>query len=280
MPACERTLPNKAIRSDQMAYPKSHNPFADDGDDDEERFRPTNRALDDDHGDSQLSDAERRQRYLRQEVMRTAQSAVDSSYRSIGLIYESEKMGVETAEELMRQGEVLKRTDQMLDNMDEDMKTSQKHINSIKSVWGGLVSYFKGKPEQPKPAPEEPKAYEANDRLQNALATSKGQEDKYQASHPNLRKLQTGGFGATASVDGGSASQSAPPQNRHLQQAHQTLDNNLDEMANGLSRLKNLGLGLQSEIDSQEDSIDSLLNKVDKMDTKINSTNQQIKRLK
>lgn len=54
----------------------------------------------------------------------------------------------------------------------------------------------------------------------------------------------------------------------------------LDEMADGLSRLKKLGLGLQTEIDSQDDLIDSLGNKVDKMDTKINNTNQQIKRLK
>jgi len=29
--------------------------------------------------------------------------------------------------------------------------------------------------------------------LQNALAESKQQEDKYQASHPNLRKLETSG---------------------------------------------------------------------------------------
>ncbi|XP_019743215.1 synaptosomal-associated protein 29 [Hippocampus comes] len=262
-----------------MAYPKSRNPFADD-DEDEDSFRPTNKGFDSEGDDSGLSDAERKQRYLQQEVMRTAQSAVDSSHRSIGLIYESEKMGVETAEELMRQGEVLKRTDKMLDNMDEDLKTSQKHINSIKSVWGGLVSYFKGKPDQTKPPPEEPKPYEANDRLQNALANSRGHEDKYQASHPNLRKLQTEGFGATGSVDGGSSTQNGYPQNRHLRQAHQTLDNNLDEMADGLSRLKKLGLGLQSEIDSQNDLIDSLGNKVDKMDTKINNTNQQIKRLK
>ncbi|XP_061623542.1 synaptosomal-associated protein 29 isoform X2 [Phyllopteryx taeniolatus] len=262
-----------------MAYSESRNPFAD-NDDDEERFRPSNRGFDGDPGDSGLSDAERRQRYLQQEVMRTAQSAVDSSYRSLGYIYESEKMGVETAEELMRQGEVLKRTDKMLDNMDEDLKTSQKHINSIKSVWGGLVSYFKGKPDQTKPPPEEVKPYQGNERLQSALATSRGQEDKYQASHPNLRKLETGGFGATASVDGGSSAQNGYSQNRHLRQAHQTLDNNLDEMAHGLSRLRNLGLGLQSEIDSQDDPIDSLLNKVDKMDTKINNTNQQIKRLK
>lgn len=50
-----------------------------------------------------------------------------------------------------------------MDNMDQDLKTSQKHINGIKSVWGGLVNYFKGKPEV-KPPSEEPKAYQANDR--------------------------------------------------------------------------------------------------------------------
>lgn len=55
--------------------------------------------------------------------------------------------------------------------------------------------------------------------------------------------------------------------------------NVLDEMCVGLGRLKNLGLGLQSEIDGQDDSIDALLNKVDKMDTKIHNTNQQMKKL-
>ncbi|KAM9360917.1 synaptosomal-associated protein 29 [Symphorus nematophorus] len=260
-----------------MAYPKSHNPFADD--DDDEDFKPKSRGFDDDDIDRGLSETERRQRYLQQEVMRTAQSAVDSSYRSLGLIYESEKMGVETAEELIRQGEVLKRTDKMLDNMDQDLKTSQRHITSIKSVWGGLVNYFKGKPET-KPPPEQPKVYEASDKLQNALSSSRDHEDKYQASHPNLRKLDTGGFGAAASLDNGSSRQNGYPQNSHLRQAHQTLDKNLDDMCDGLSRLKNLGLGLQSEIDAQDDSIDSLLNRVDKMDVKIHNTNQQIKNLK
>lgn len=80
----------------QMAYPRSHNPFADD--DEEEDVKPKSRAFDDDPNDSGLSDAERRQRYLQQEVMHTAQSAVDSSYRSLRYIYESEKMGVDTAE--------------------------------------------------------------------------------------------------------------------------------------------------------------------------------------
>lgn len=33
-------------------------------------------------------------------------------------------------------------------------------------------------------------------RLQSALSSSRGNEDKYQASHPNLRKLDTGGKSA------------------------------------------------------------------------------------
>ncbi|XP_068594535.1 synaptosomal-associated protein 29 [Brachionichthys hirsutus] len=260
-----------------MAYPKSHNPFADD--DEEEDVKPKTLGFDDDPDDSGLSDAERRQRYLQQEVMHKSQSAVDSSYRSLCLIYESEKMGVETAEELMRQGEALKRTDKMLDNMDQNLKTSQRHITSIKSVWGGLVNYFKGKPET-KPPPEEPKAYQPSDSLQSALSSSREQEDEYQASHPNLRKLNAGGFGASASPDEGSVRQNGHPQNRLLREAHQTIDKNLDGMSEGLSRLKSLGLGLQSEIDSQDNSIDALLNKADKMDVKIQNTNQQMKKLK
>ena len=52
-----------------------------------------------------------------------------------------------------------------------------------------------------------------------------------------------------------------------------------DDMSLGLSRLKNLGLGLQSEIDDQDVALDSLLNKVDNMDGRIGSTNRQLKKL-
>lgn len=53
----------------------------------------------------------------------------------------------------------------MIDNMEQDMRTSQRHINTIKSVWGGMVNYFKGKPEPPKPAQkDQPVSYEANTR--------------------------------------------------------------------------------------------------------------------
>ncbi|XP_076859508.1 synaptosomal-associated protein 29 isoform X2 [Brachyhypopomus gauderio] len=246
------------------AYPKSHNPFADDDDDEGETAGPRRGFNFDDPEESDLSPAERRQRHLQQQVMRTAQSAVDSSSRSVGLIYESEKIGIETAEELVRQGEALTRTRKMMDNMEQDMKTSQRHINSIKSVWGGLVNYFKGKPEPRPPQKEEPTPYQANSRLQNALEQSKENE----------------GFGVSSSFDNEPSNQNGYPKNRYLRAAHEQIDNNLDEMSLGLSRLKNLGLGLQTEIDDQDVSLDSLLNKVDSLDGNISSTNRKLKNLK
>lgn len=52
----------------------------------------------------------------------------------------------------------------MVDNMAQDMKISQKHINSIKSVWGGLVNYFKGNSEPRPPQKEHLPVYEASNR--------------------------------------------------------------------------------------------------------------------
>ncbi|KAL4593385.1 synaptosomal-associated protein 29 [Arapaima gigas] len=184
--------------------------------------------------------------------------------------------------ELVRQGEALKRTEKMVDDMEEDLKTSQRHINSIKSVWGGILNYFKAKPEA-KAAPEQLAAYQSSNKLQNALSESKEHETKYQQSHPNLRKLDTSGFGASAissEYDEFTANQNGYPRNQQLRVVHQQLDDNLDEMSSGLSRLKNLGLGLQTEIDEQDSSLDNLLRKVDRMDGKITATNQQLKSLK
>lgn len=80
-------------------YP-NHNPFADDDDDDEHTIAAARGFnFDDcDEKESTMNPVDRRQWLLEQEVKRTAQSAMDSSSRSLRLIYNSEKIGTETAE--------------------------------------------------------------------------------------------------------------------------------------------------------------------------------------
>ncbi|KFZ51149.1 Synaptosomal-associated protein 29, partial [Podiceps cristatus] len=181
--------------------------------------------------------------------------------------------------ELVRQGEALKRTEQMVDKMDQDLKTSQKHINSIKSVWGGLVNYFKAKPPESKPEQNGTSEYYTNSRLKEAMMSSKEQESKYQESHPNLRKLDNPENDFSKADLVSSVQRDSYPTNQHLRAYHQKIDNNLDEMSSGLSRLKNLALGLQTEIDEQDDVLDRLTKKVETLDVNIKSTDKKVRQL-
>ncbi|XP_065548591.1 synaptosomal-associated protein 29 isoform X1 [Lathamus discolor] len=250
--------------------PRSYNPFAEEEED--EAVSPWSAS-----GGGEAEGASR-QRYLQQEVLRRSAATADSTTRSLSLLYESERIGVAASEELVRQGEALKRTEQMVDKMDQDLKTSQRHINSIKSVWGGLVNYFKAKPPESKPEQNGTSDYYANSRLKEAMMSSKEQESKYQESHPNLRKLDIDNdFSKADSVS--SVPRDSYPKNQHLRAYHQKIDNNLDEMSSGLSRLKNLALGLQTEIDEQDDMLDRLTKKVETLDVNIKSTDKKVRQL-
>ncbi|XP_069788732.1 synaptosomal-associated protein 29 [Narcine bancroftii] len=257
------------------AYPNWHNPFADDDEGEENeggRFGgpQAGGAL----PEGNWSDAAERQRYLRQQVLSSAQRAVQSSSRSVALVYESEQVGVDTAEELMRQGDALRRTDKMLDKMDQDLKVSQKHINSIKSIFGGITNYFKFKNPEPQVSPEPEK--QTNSKLQETLEKSRLQDQQYQANHPNLRKLDTSGFGA-ASTSG--AVNNNYPKNNCLQDFHKQMDDNLDEISSGLGRLKGLAIGLQTEIDDQDEIIKCVTSKTERVESKIGATNRQLRKL-
>lgn len=48
--------------------------------------------------------------------------------------------------------------------MEQDLKTSQRHMNNIKSVFGGFVNYFKSKPPETKPEQNGAPEYYANSR--------------------------------------------------------------------------------------------------------------------
>ncbi|XP_012886967.1 PREDICTED: synaptosomal-associated protein 29 [Dipodomys ordii] len=112
--------------------------------------------------------------------------------------------------------------------------------------------------------------------LKEAISISKEQEAKYQASHPNLRKLDD----VDAVLEGpGSVSNETYPKNPHLRAYHQKIDNNLDELSVGLGRLKDIALGMQTEIEEQDDILDRLTNKVEKLDINIKGTERKVRQL-
>ncbi|XP_042638838.1 synaptosomal-associated protein 29 [Orycteropus afer afer] len=113
--------------------------------------------------------------------------------------------------------------------------------------------------------------------LKDAITTSKEQESKYQASHPNLRRLDDSDSiprGASAAVTSNSY-----PKNPQLRAYHQKIDSNLDELSVGLGRLKDIALGMQTEIEDHDDILDRLTTKVDKLDLNIKTTEKKVRQL-
>lgn len=267
-------LTEKPSAGTMSAYHKSYNPFDDDAEDEGAPPAPWKDARDLSDGPSAPGD---RQQYLRQEVLRRAEATAASTNRSLSLVYESEKIGVASSEELVRQRGVLERTEKMVDKMDQDLKISQKHINSIKSVFGGFINYFKSKPAENTPEQNGALTPQPNSRLKEAINTSKEQEAKYQASHPNLRKLNDSDSIPEEAIS--AVSTEAYPKNPHLRAYHQKIDNNLDELSTGLGRLKDIALGMQTEIEEQDDIIGRLTTKVDKLDINIKSTEKKVRQL-
>jgi synaptosomal-associated protein 29 len=74
---------------------------------------------------------EQRQLYeqKRQEI---EDRTLNSSQRSIGLLRETEQVGVATATELAKQREQLEKTRNQLDTINTSLKFSQRHLNGIK----------------------------------------------------------------------------------------------------------------------------------------------------
>ncbi|XP_070500124.1 synaptosomal-associated protein 29 [Chironomus tepperi] len=180
---------------------------------------------------------------------------LDSSQRSIGLLRETEQVGIATAQELLKQREQLENTRDQLDTINTSLKFSQRHLTGIKSMFGGLKNYLSGKSEF------EPSKMSPSSSNSSSIASPTA--DERYSQHPTTRLRND-------------------PQMQQKQQMagnvnfNQQLDRNLDEMCDSLSRLKGLAIDLNGEIDSQNDLIDQITDKTEDVDIKIGKQNQQM----
>lgn len=194
-----------------------------------------------------------------------------SSNRSLGLLYETEQVGIATAEELARQREQLENTNQHLDDINQTLRFSQKHLNGLKSIFGGLKNYIAGQKDMQPPMQTAPKP-NIGDKLNSptsslySLSKSVKSNGLTQAAATTAQAENTLQQSQTTIASTGS----------HF---NKQLDKNLDEMAGSLSRLKGLAIDLNQEIDDQNDLIDDITTKTENVDAKLGKQNKEINRL-
>ena len=195
---------------------------------------------DDSESDTALSYLERKAR----------KRILASTSRSLKLIEESHNIAIKTAEELQRQEETLYRTEQNSDML-RDITTANRHIKSVKSVWGTIGNYF-SKPKNDPTHTSEPVKPEVPERSLNMDADIKldyGEQDY-------LSEYSGKGRG-TATFE-------------------RQYDNHLSEISRGLSILKDDALVLGQTIDQIYGRVQG---KVEKVDDEIGLADRKIRKI-
>lgn len=242
----------------------SNNLFEDDDVDDETFLKNSRRGTNPFEEPQQINYA--------QKAQEIEQRTLASSNRSLGLLYETEQVGIATAEELARQREQLENTNKQLDDINATLRFSQKHLNGLKSIFGGLKNYLSGQKDLQPPPPPPARGPTLGDKLNSPtssynIANRPDLGDQY-STHPMARLR---------------SDDNTYPLNQASDQApghfNEQLDRNLDHMAGGLSRLKDLAIDLHTEIDSQNGLIDNITNKVEDVDIKLNKQNKEINKM-
>ncbi|XP_064625189.1 synaptosomal-associated protein 29-like isoform X2 [Lineus longissimus] len=207
-----------------------------------------------------------RRAQLQQEMAESKERQMVSQQRALASLNESERMGVATAEELVRQGEQLDNVERKTADINASMKTSQKHINNIKSIFGGFKNWFGGsKPEQEKEIPKREsglKAFVENSDI-----------DRSAAPHPVEAMRERDAYRSSDRYrDEMDAQKMRKPGDRYEEQ----FDSNLGMMSDNLARLKNMGLGMTDEIEAQTEQIGRITGEVDRADSNVYGQTKQI----
>lgn len=227
---------------------------------------------------SSAADAEYAQRQaLLMERKRLEESTLRSAQASLGLVLESEKMGINTAEELVRQGEKLTTIDANLDSMNSTMRHTQKHLTSMKSIFGGLKSYFSRSTDVPPNASGPKDTMSKSTSMSNSIARERPvYNSKLNETIDQVQRQSNSARSATDSFPSATGSSKKPSARSEFDRK---LDENLGELDLGLGRLKNLAIGLGSEIEQQNELLEKIMTKEERAEETMNYQNRQMKQL-
>lgn len=252
------------------------NPFfsVEDDDIDDETFLRNSRVHQSSGNPRQERDyLEQKRQELLERKREIEERTIQSSERSIGLLRDSEQIGVATAEELLRQREQLARTEKRLDEINSTLRFSQKHIQGIKSVFGSLKNYLSGKSGDPAPNSKSKESdidiaegSTVNSPLSGVIENTRSSFSNSSDYHPAMR--------IKGLEDERHYTYSSPSAD-----IQQRLDQNMDEMLGSISRLKGLAVGLGDEIETQNDMLEGIMFKTEKADLSIDRQNKDMHRI-
>uniref|UniRef100_A0ABL0EFR2 t-SNARE coiled-coil homology domain-containing protein n=1 Tax=Rhodnius prolixus TaxID=13249 RepID=A0ABL0EFR2_RHOPR len=215
---------------------------------------------------SEQWDLDNRKAELLDKRLEIEEKTIKSTQRTLQHLRNSEYVGVATAEELLHQREQLERTGKNLDDINSTLRFSQKHIQGIKSVFGGLKNLISGKPSAPVKKPSTSSSSEADPSLGSGSALCRVLDKS--SSPSGLHPVLTDKY-----VD--------QPE-REVHDPHnkqEVLNENMEQILDSVKKLKDLASGLGEEIEGQNDMIESIIGKAERADRTLARQNKDIHKL-
>ncbi|CAF1645291.1 unnamed protein product [Rotaria magnacalcarata] len=187
---------------------------------------------------------------------------LDSTRRMLGLINESEAVGVNTAAELIEQREKLENIEKRCDSIDANLVSAQQNINKLNSIFGGIKNYFHPpKSTMPKSA--------SQPQLSNTAKKKTAAAQQAAATAINTRPTNPNNdtdtyFGKARSG---------------MDDIERDTEDGLHDVHLGVSRLKLLALQMNEELESQKPLTDRLGIKINHLDETVNKKNKDMKNI-
>ncbi|KAJ1346403.1 Soluble NSF attachment protein 29 [Parelaphostrongylus tenuis] len=203
--------------------------------------------------------------FYEREIEKYMQESLDSTERSRRHLENSEKIGAQTAQDLLEQREKLEKTERNLDEIHKTTQLTQRNLNSLKSVFGGfLKNKFTRKPQDTPEIPQSKSASRLGDTV-NEISKSGGSSDSL-----------PGSVGAQTTL--GESSRNAIKGTRWEAMDNQ-IDENLDAMSNNLRNLQRLGLELGREVDEQNQMLDRIHTKAVRNEAVVRVQDKQMQKI-
>lgn len=197
-----------------------------------------------------------------------AMKILESSKKSVRLLKDTEEIAVATSRELHSQSEQLVKTQKSLEALNSSLKNNQQLINQIKSPFGFVKNFVRNK--------------------QESLRSWKNKKPVVKIKDPNTSKSSSN---ETNLEDSCSHKPSCildlKVSNNQMKSKHfsnfndleKTLDDDLDEISCSVVRLKNLALEMGNEIDMQNENLDQIINKTDKVSGILQKQNKTVTKM-
>lgn len=190
---------------------------------------------------------------------------------SRAIVQETEEIGQSTLENLSVQREALERVENDLDNINVMTRATQKHLNNMKSFFGGIKSLFSSGGNT-----------SAAGAAQPVVPTTRAMpKSKTLADVPSNIPAGSSSIQATSSstARGSLAASDIAPSSASSQPEGDEFEANLSEIGFGLGRLKEMAMKLGDEIGDQNVMLERIGEKSERAGDSVKHQNRQMQQI-